>query len=86
MTFAYTYDIQTGIYNYKGTEYEVYTGEHELHPMLANIVAWGEGDKTLQELYTDILVWEKNLSQKNITTGKCRGLTNEQIQDLMRVK
>lgn len=50
----------------KGIEYKVYTGEYDFHPMLANIIAWGEGDKSLQDLYTDLLVWEKKLTQKNV--------------------
>jgi hypothetical protein len=67
MSFTYTYDASTSTYIHKGTEYKVYTGEYDFHPMLANIIAWGEGDKSLQELYTDLLVWEKKLTQDKRT-------------------
>lgn len=46
------------------SEYEVYLSGGIIHPLLFEIIKWGEGDKTLQELYTDLLVYENALLKK----------------------
>lgn len=46
------------------SEYDVYLSGGIIHPLLAEIIRWGEGEKTLQELYTDLLVYENELLKK----------------------
>lgn len=68
MAFYSLYNGKDGKCNYKGTEYDIYTGA-TLDPRIINIIAFAEGDMTLQELYTELLLADLKLLQWKYTTN-----------------
>ena len=59
MSKSYTYDPSRAAVSSGEKEYPLYTGECQAHSFVYRILAFHEGEISLQELYTDLLVLEK---------------------------
>lgn len=61
----FIYDLEKGELSFNGDIHKLYTGEDEVHPLIVDILKWKDGSKSLQELYTDILIWESYIKHHN---------------------
>lgn len=44
--------------------YDLYVSQGHVPDILVEVLKWGEGEKSLQELYTDLVVHENNVLKK----------------------
>ncbi|AGH31964.1 hypothetical protein VPIG_00107 [Vibrio phage PWH3a-P1] len=57
----FKYDQDKSILTTGENSYKLHTGQCYVHPLILDIIKWHEGDKTLQELYTDFLEYQLHL-------------------------
>lgn len=62
--FITKYDDRTKTLKTPTAEYDIYLSEGYVPDILKEVLRWGEGEKTLQELYADLVVHENNLLKK----------------------